>query len=475
MKVKSTELKKLINEAIKTETKALIREGYSREQLEEIDFAKVGNFFKGAARGVKDIAKDVNKNYFDNSDLNLQTDIKRLSKKKVLASQKVAELQKELSTYQSQLSKIESDISQKNSELSKIKNNKRGSNTKESEQAPVQSKEETPTVKKPIAAKPTTKTQIQPKGKNEPIDLNRDASTFQKDPQSGQRFRRKLEEVQMRTDLTNKMVRLCEKGNNCDGSYYGVGVANSFPYSKMVSNMSRYKDIDFSRIHKDDLTFELVYAWLELRPDYYFKVPKKYKDDMRIFKMCFDKGGISLLDDSVNWTFEKLKYMFDRDGYKHSQREIIKTLVASMNYLNKEQYIQIAKLVYKLIGDDVLNHIPRTYRDLVKDSNTDSRTQKLKALSTPFQNQKGTSETNQTELQEESGSNNYVKEISYKRNGEDKVNKLSLVMATGKKDGEPMNLTYEKALKFIENTLGIFKVIDKNTLQTKNEIIKIKF
>jgi hypothetical protein len=37
MKVKSTELKKLINETIKTETKALIREGYSQ----------VGNFFKG--------------------------------------------------------------------------------------------------------------------------------------------------------------------------------------------------------------------------------------------------------------------------------------------------------------------------------------------------------------------------------------------------------------------------------------------
>jgi hypothetical protein len=264
MKVKSTELKKIINEAIETEMKALIREGYSREQLEEIDFSKVGNFFKGAARGVKDIASDTKKNYFDNSDLNLESEINKLSKRREMSSQKVAEAQGKLSELKSELSGINKSIREKTLQLNKIKKEKIGNSSfkKYSNQDRYSNE------KKPVQSNTNSKQVSTSKSNKEPINLNRNDVTYE-DPRAGVRFRRKVNE--------------------------------------------------------------------------------------------------------------------------------------------------------------------------------------------------------------ESGSNNYVKEISYKRNGEDKVNKLSLVTSLPNGKSEPMNLTYEKALKFIENTLGVFKVIDKNTLQTKNEIIKIKF
>lgn len=288
MKIKLSELKKIINEAIITEKKALLKEGYTQEQLDEIDFAKVGNFFKGTARGVKDMAKDAKKNYFDNSDLNLETDIKRLSKKKEIASQKVADLQKELSTYENQLSKIESDISEKTSQLDKIKKDKGNSKTKETEETPIQSKEEKPEVKKPITSKPRvkkpatskdkntpvnkTKKVQAPKSKNEPVDLNKDASTFQKDPNSGQRFRKKLKEENDSNKTVKRVYYQYDKGFDYSDTKNDINLERAFKhlngkpityddvvkYIKSKDNTNQIK-IDDNQIKLGNKTYHIEY------------------------------------------------------------------------------------------------------------------------------------------------------------------------------------------------------------------------
>jgi hypothetical protein len=199
MKIKSTELKKLINEAIKTETKALIREGYSQEQLEEIDFSKVGNFFKGAARGVKDIATDVNKNYFDNSDLNLESEINKLSKRREISSKKVAEAQGKLSELKSELSGINKSIREKTLQLNKIKKEKMGNSSFKK----YSNQDRYTNEKKPVQSNTNSKQVSTSKSNKEPINLNRNDVTYE-DPRAGVRFRRKVNEVQIRTDLTNQ-------------------------------------------------------------------------------------------------------------------------------------------------------------------------------------------------------------------------------------------------------------------------------
>ena len=73
-------------------------------------------------------------------------------------------------------------------------------------------------------------------------------------------------------------------------------------------------------------------------------------------------------------------------------------------------------------------------------------------------------------LKEENESNNYVKEILYRHKRSNKWHELPLFL-----HGKPMNLTYEKALKYVEENFGVFKVINKNILKTQDDIIKIKF
>jgi paraquat-inducible protein B len=199
MKIKSSELKKLINEAIDTEMKALLKEGYTQEQLDEIDFSKVGNFFKGAARGVKDLAVDTKKNYFDNSDLNLESEIKKLTKIYMTLSEEVGDLTENLSSMKQELKDLQRTIKEKKSQLEKIKK-ERGSDPyfKKYSHEDRYKNEKKPVSKKEPESKESTP---EPEKSKPSIDVNKDASTFEKDPKSGQRFRRKMQEMKLKRSL----------------------------------------------------------------------------------------------------------------------------------------------------------------------------------------------------------------------------------------------------------------------------------